>query len=662
MPTKTFQELKASGALPSPPGVGLEILRLTGKADCSIEELAAAIQIDPVLASRLLQVANTSVVRGSQPCTTIQNAAMRLGLRAVRAIGLGFSLVSGHRTGRCQGFDYDAFWSRCLARAVAASEIAARFRVGEPAEMFVAGLLSDIGTLALASVHPVEFAHILAQPDSADPVRRSAQEQQRLGIDHAEAGIAMLEEWKLPEAQVRAAKLVDVATPPRRERSGMDLPFVVWLAARLATALTSPERRAAALAEVIRAVEGVPEVARETLPELWLVIAKNWRRWGAVLEITTTEAPSYEDAQKAPAATPVREHAAAPLATEAPPMVHATDTPAPAAQQAGARVLVVDDDPTTVRLLQSLLTREGHHVTTASGGNEALRLAIETMPQILLCDRSMPDMDGVSLVRTLRQFEAGRRVYVIMLTADDSEEQAVTGLDAGADDYLVKPFRPRLLMARLRAGMRVVALQERVESDHQTMREQVSELGVLTRRLQLAAVTDQLTGMPNRRFAMERMREDWQRAAAARSPLSVMILDVDRFKRVNDTFGHAAGDLVLTSIAKVLQSMVTEPFAACRLGGEEFVVVMPGADLARARAIAETLRAAIAATPVRGQGFECVVTASIGIASANASIRGCEQLLGLADQGLYMAKNGGRNQVRSVQDEVIRRQAPKPVG
>jgi diguanylate cyclase (GGDEF)-like protein len=324
--------------------------------------------------------------------------------------------------------------------------------------------------------------------------------------------------------------------------------------------------------------------------------------------------------------------------------------------------LVVDDDPTTVRLLQSLLTLEGHIVTTASGGNEALRLAIETMPQILLCDRSMPDMDGVSLVRTLRQFEAGRRVYVIMLTADDSEEQAVTGLDAGADDYLVKPFRPRLLMARLRAGMRVVSLQERVESDHQTMREQVSELGVLTRKLQHAAVTDQLTGMPNRRFAMERMREDWQRAAAARTPLSVMILDVDRFKRVNDTFGHAAGDLVLTSIAKVLQSLVTEPCAACRLGGEEFVVVMPGADLTRARAIAESLRAAIAATPVRGPGFECLVTVSIGIASANASIRGCEQLLGLADQGLYMAKNGGRNQVRSVQDEVIRRASPKPVG
>ena len=426
----------------------------------------------------------------------------------------------------------------------------------------------------------------------------------------------------------------------------------------------SPERRPAALSEAVRAMDGLPGLTQQTLPELWLSIAKSWRRWGSLLEIVTTEAPTYEDAQKPVATPPAHEPAVAQVSANATPpaaAVQATD-PTSQPQKSGARVLVVDDDPTTVRLLQSLLTREGHQVTTASGGNEALRLAVETMPQIMLCDRSMPDMDGMSLVRTLRQFEAGRRVYTIMLTADDGEEQAVSGLDAGADDYLVKPFRPRLLMARLRAGMRVVALQERIEADHQTMRQQVSDLGVLTRKLQLAAITDQLTGLPNRRFAMERMREDWQRATAARTPLSVMILDVDRFKHVNDTFGHAAGDMVLVSIGKVLQSLVTEPCAACRLGGEEFVVVLPGADLAQARMAAESLRAAIAATPIRGPGFECVVTASIGIASANASIRGCEQLLGLADQGLYMAKNGGRNQVRSAQDEVIRRPSARPVG
>ncbi|MCY2955885.1 MAG: diguanylate cyclase [Planctomycetota bacterium] len=647
MPTKNFQELKATGALPSPPGVGLEILRLTNKFDCSIEELAAAIQIDPVLTSRLLQVANTSAVRGSQPCATIQAAAMRLGLRSVRAIGLGFSLVSGHRAGRCSGFNYDAFWSQSLARAVASAEIATRCKIGEAAELFVAGLLSDIGTLALATVHPTDFAEILTRPEASDPSLRASLEQKRFGIDHAEAGVSMLQEWALPEAIVQAISTVDlVAAPSTQHGATMSLPSAVWIAARFATALTNPTRRPVALAEARRALENLPSIAKETLPELWITIAKSWRSWGAVLDIVTTEVPPFEEARTP---TTGAESATKELVAEV-----AITKPQ------GARILIVDDDPTTVRLLLSLLQREGHAVVTATGAKEALRLAFENMPQILICDRNMPEMDGVTLIRNLRQFEAGRRVYAILLTADDTEEQAVSGLDAGADDYLVKPFRPKLLMARLRAAMRVIHLQERVDEARVTMQGQVADLGVLARNLQHAAITDTLTGLPNRRFAMDHLREEWQRAFTARSPLSLLILDVDRFKRVNDTFGHAAGDAVLTLIAKVLQTSVASQGTACRIGGEEFVVILPGADAQRARMIAEALRAAIANTPVRGPKFECMVTASFGVATANASIRSFEQLMGLADQGLYIAKNSGRNQVRGTQEDASRRPAAKP--
>src|SRR5262245_43203608 len=154
MPSKTFEELKATGALPSPAGVGMEILRIIQNENCSVDELAKVIQSDPALTGRLLQIANSALAGAARPCATIKEATMRLGLRSVRSVALGFSLVSAHRAGACEAFDYGVFWSQSLARAVAAHVMSARFKVGVPAEAFVAALVSDLGSLALATVHP----------------------------------------------------------------------------------------------------------------------------------------------------------------------------------------------------------------------------------------------------------------------------------------------------------------------------------------------------------------------------------------------------------------------------------------------------------------------------------------------------------------------------
>ena len=682
MPNKSFEELRATGALPSPPGVGMEILRITASDDCSVDELARVIQSDPALTGRLLQVANSALAGGARPCVTMKEATMRLGLRAVRNIALGFSLVSAHRAGACLAFDYGVFWSQSLARAVAAHVHSARFGVGVPAEVFIAALLSDLGSLALATVFPREFAEVLAAPESRTANGRAALEQERFGIDHREVTAAMLREWKLPEAFAVAAQAIGAAEAPApNPKRGATLSTLVWIAERFAAAFTVPEDKPLENERVQQALTSLPGGDPQMVASLWTSTAEEWRRWGNLLEIVTTAVPPFgsgaparvktgcpllasppagkgasaaskSTAASSTAAKPDREKtpvAPIPPAPPRPTPIASAEKPAPAIEAPGttvrARIMVVDDDPTSLKLLAGLLERVGHQVLTASNGKDALRVAMQVIPQIVIADRHMPEMDGVELCRSLRQFEAGRRVYFILLTSDETEDHIVEGFDAGADDYVVKPFRPKILLARLRSGMRVVRMQERIDADKATMQRQVAELGVLNRRIGATAQTDALTDLHNRRYAMDALREGWERSLKDDEPISAIMIDLDKFKRVNDTHGHDVGDLVLKETAKVLRTLVEPPASVCRIGGEEFVVVLPAVAGDAALAFAERLRAQIEAHPIRAGGFEGRVTASFGVSTRDGLVRDFEHLLKLADEGLYRAKEAGRNRV-----------------
>ncbi len=704
MPNKNFDELKGTGALPTPPGVGMEILRISQNENCSVDELAKIIQSDPSLTGRLLQVANSALAGGARPCTTIKEATMRLGLRSVRSIALGFSLVSAHRNGACPVFDYGVFWSQSLARAVAAHVLAARFKVGSPAEVFVAALVSDIGSLALATVHPQQFGEILAKPEAATASGRAALEQQLFGIDHREVAAAMLREWLLPESFAEAAQSVGLVAPPTPDpKRGAGLTTLLWIAARFASAFILPDDKPLDVELVQKALLQLPGCSKEQLPGLWSEMADGWRKWGNMLEIVTMAVPPFgggvstrarignpllvtEKSASKEGAKPAAKRGATGNAPAAVPTAGAVPTPpsaAPAAISATvatattqptpstpaiatmpgmgaaappaqrARILAVDDDAMSLKLVASLLQRAGHQVTTASNGIEAMKLAMQVVPHVLIADRYMPELDGLQLCRRMRQFEAGRRVYVLLLTGDENEDHIVEAFDGGCDDYIVKPFKPKLLLARVRAGMRVVQLQERVDFDKAQSQRHVAEMGIKERQLQQAAITDVLTDLPNRRYAMELLRDSWKSSTRDDVPLSAIMVDIDKFKRVNDTFGHDIGDLVLKETARVLRTIVEPPACVCRLGGEEFVVVMPGASGERAKEVAEQLRVAVAAHAIRGGSFDGPVNISLGVATRQADVPGFEQLLKLADDGLYRAKENGRNQVRFVQAEGV---------
>jgi diguanylate cyclase (GGDEF)-like protein len=353
-------------------------------------------------------------------------------------------------------------------------------------------------------------------------------------------------------------------------------------------------------------------------------VVTEWREWGSILQVQTHDLPPFAEMAAAMPAAP------AVMGEE---------------QQFPLRILVVDDSPAILALLEKLLTAAGHTVATAANGKEGLAKAMEWQPQLIITDWVMPEMDGLALCKSLRESRAGRMMYLIILTVLEDEEKLVEAFEAGADDYIVKPFRERALKARLRAGQRVVQLQEEILLEREDVRRSAAELAVTNQRLLEAALTDSLTQLPNRRYGLERFDEEWAASARHDHPLSCMLLDIDRFKQINDTHGHDAGDAVLRQSAVLIKKAIRKEDVVCRLGGEEFLVICPAADLKSTAQAAERLRKAFEAGVFAIPGHTLKLTASIGAASRDNALAGPEALLKVADQALYAAKQAGRNRV-----------------
>jgi diguanylate cyclase (GGDEF)-like protein len=316
------------------------------------------------------------------------------------------------------------------------------------------------------------------------------------------------------------------------------------------------------------------------------------------------------------------------------------------AERKGLRILAVDDDPVSLRILEHHLTKDGHTVQRAMNGRQALIMALESSPQMIVTDWNMPEMDGLELAKSLRRSNESRGTYILLLTGREEEDRVVEAFDAGVDEYVVKPFNPKILLARVRAGQRMIELREQVESDRQLRDRQVAEMAVLNRKLEAAAMTDVLTKLPNRRYAMRRLEDELNGALAAGAPLSVIMIDIDHFKQVNDRFGHDMGDLVLRETATVLRNTTRKGDYVCRLGGEEFLVICTKASLPQCAMTAERIRAAVE-EHIIGFGFERAVTVSLGAASLECGARTVDELLKLADRRVYAAKAAGRNRVCS---------------
>ena len=307
------------------------------------------------------------------------------------------------------------------------------------------------------------------------------------------------------------------------------------------------------------------------------------------------------------------------------------------------KVLLVDDDEIMLERLQIPMVDAGYEVVTASDGASALAALQADFMSIVILDRSMPGMDGLELCRRIRQQTWPGYVYLMLLTAHDAEEDVLLGLKAGADDYLSKRVSDAQLVARLSTASRVLSLEHSLKS-------------ALDERRRMA-MTDALTGAHNRRYFMRYVRGELKRARRFGTELSLLLLDIDFFKKVNDEFGHAAGDMVLQKFVKRLQKGLPRDYDWCaRLGGEEFVVVLPQTDLAGAAVVAERLRKLVEEYPLHLSESVRPITVSIGVSGLQALPKrepaSIETLLADADRQLYKSKENGRNRVTAASPHV----------
>ena len=300
------------------------------------------------------------------------------------------------------------------------------------------------------------------------------------------------------------------------------------------------------------------------------------------------------------------------------------------------RLLLVEDEPTQLLILAHKLRQAGYVVDTATNGREALARLEAGTYSLLLTDWDMPLMDGVELCRAVRAAQLPNYVYTLLLTGRDGLDHVVAGLDAGADDYLVKPVEDIELKARLATGRRIVMLEQSLRAANEE-----------NRRL---SVIDPLTGACNRRYLMDLLPREIERAIRYGRPLSLVMCDLDYFKRVNDTHGHLVGDDVLRAAVRVLLEGIRKTDWVARYGGEEFIIVLPETALADAHSLADQLRGQLEAAAFATGDMLLPVTASFGVVGSDGPVASgstMDELIAQCDECLYLSKTAGRNRTTS---------------
>ena len=298
------------------------------------------------------------------------------------------------------------------------------------------------------------------------------------------------------------------------------------------------------------------------------------------------------------------------------------------------KVLIAEDDSLLRQMLRGELAVAGHQLIAAANGLEAWEMLQKEHVRMLLVDWMMPGLDGPELIRRIRGAGWPGYTYIILLTAKSGRDDVVEGLNAGADDYVTKPFRRDELLARMGVGSRILDLETRLSES-------------LAREEALATL-DSLTGLPNRRALYDRARAELNRAQREKKSIGLIMMDIDDFKPINDQFGHAAGDEALRLVAEVLQKSKRAYDFTGRWGGDEFLAILPGTSILQAGLVAERIRASIDKVRLEADGAGAVVLrTSLGVACASPAFHPVEldELLQQADSALYRAKAEGRNRV-----------------
>lgn len=311
------------------------------------------------------------------------------------------------------------------------------------------------------------------------------------------------------------------------------------------------------------------------------------------------------------------------------------------------QILVVDDDPVSRRLMQRIIEGFGHEVLVAEDGEAAWEVFQASRVRFLIVDWIMPKMDGIALCRKIRESAMSGYVYIILLTSKDKKDDIVEGLDAGANDYITKPFDRNELQVRVRAGERILSLERKLTEKNDELRD-------LNIRLEELACIDPLMDIGNRRSFHDKIEKLHHRACRYAQSYGIVMCDIDNFKAYNDTYGHIAGDGVLKEVASAMKGSIRTADEIFRYGGEEIVIILPGQNLETSCMVADRIRSAVEARGIGHKGSDRgVVTISCGVTAFDNECQQVrwEPVLERADKALYLAKAAGKNMVFSSEKE-----------
>jgi two-component system cell cycle response regulator len=307
-----------------------------------------------------------------------------------------------------------------------------------------------------------------------------------------------------------------------------------------------------------------------------------------------------------------------------------------------ARILLVEDSTTQAKATRDSLQKKGYDVLWADSGAAAIKAVLTMSPDVVLLDRVLPDMSGTEVCRWIKHTEQTKGVPVIMLTVRGSLDDKVTGIESGADDYLAKPCNDVELHAKIHAALRIKALQDALKQKNRELSELLAKVGSM-------AVTDVLTGLYNRRHFDDELDAEWKKSRRYRYSIACLLIDIDFFKSINDTYGHKAGDSVLRELSVILRKNVRDTDTVARWGGEEFIVLLPHTDTDGGYVVASSLLERISRHEF-GQVPGRHITVSIGLSCSGPATQGKERLIEEADKALYEAKKNGRNRIECAPD------------
>ena len=298
-------------------------------------------------------------------------------------------------------------------------------------------------------------------------------------------------------------------------------------------------------------------------------------------------------------------------------------------------ILLAEDDPASRKVLAKTLNKAGYEVVSVENGRKAWDLVNERFFPIVLTDWMMPEMNGLELCKAIREDTSNGYVYIVILTVNDCKDDIISGLDAGADDYLTKPLNYVELIARIKTGIRILELERSLKKANE--------------EIKILSITDPMTGAYNHRHLARHLPAEIKRARRFKHALSLVLCDIDYFKKINDTFGHHIGDQVLKEFVKCIKGSIRDIDWMVRYGGEEFIIVVPETDVKGACILAERLRKVISQKVIKVNKNEIHITTSFGVTGFVADTPdekiSFEAMINQADKYLLRAKQYGRNRI-----------------